>query len=214
MALQGICTPALIYIIFSLAQIVLDATKGMFNTAFVKFWISIIITVLLNYLCESGLMIISWIIVFIPFILMTVITSILLLGLGLDPYKGKLSVSGDGNDTDRSKYDVRQKYMQIYKDKNKNNEGQDNPTKVTGADIQNTGLVDSNEIDEEKSYAKYPSCTKDKILDTTTKTDKKTKCEKVVEYNRKAELNKDEKNGSKDKLDNDENTDKGKVLVD
>ena len=212
MALQGICTPALIYIIFSLAQIVLDATKGMFNTAFVKFWISIIITVLLNYLCESGLMIISWIIVFIPFIMMTVITSILLLGLGLDPYKGKLSVSGNGSDTDRSKYDVRQKYMQIYKNKDKDTD--DNNTKVTGADIQNTGMVDTNDVDEEKSYAKYPSCTKDKILDNTNNKDKenKTKCEKVSEYDRKEELEK--KDNSKPEVsNNDDETDDNKVLV-
>jgi hypothetical protein len=209
MALQGICTPALIYIIFSLAQIVLDATKGMFNTAFVKFWISIIITVLLNYLCESGLMIISWIIVFIPFIMMTVITSILLLGLGLDPYKGKLSVSGNGTDTDRSKYDIRQKYMQIYKNKNTDKDDIENTTKVTGADIQNTGMVDTNDVDEEKSYAKYPSCTQDKILDNVKNKDNKTKCEKVSEYDRKGELEKDDKSESKDSNDTDEH----KVLV-
>jgi len=209
MALQGICTPALIYIIFSLAQIVLDATKGMFNTAFVKFWISIIITVLLNYLCESGLMIISWIIVFIPFIMMTVITSILLLGLGLDPYKGKLSVSGNGTNTDRSKYDIRQKYMQIYKNKNTDKDDIENTTKVTGADIQNTGMVDTNDVDEEKSYSKYPSCTQDKILDNVKNKDNKTKCEKVSEYDRKGELEKDDKSESKDSNDTDEH----KVLV-
>lgn len=90
MNIKGICTPALIYLIYSVTQIILDTSNGMFNTALIKFFISIIITIVLNYLCVTGYKVISWIIVFIPFILMTIITSILLLGLGLDPFNGKL----------------------------------------------------------------------------------------------------------------------------
>lgn len=174
MALQGICTPALIYIVFSLAQIVLDAAQGLFNTAFVKFWISIIITVLLNYLCQSGLTVISWIIVFVPFMLMTVITSILLLGLGLDPYKGKLKVTGDG-EIDRSKFDVRQKYMDIYKNKKSDTK----KTKITGADIQNNGIASATETDS-TTFASYPKCTEEKILKDPAMKDK---CQAVVDYN-------------------------------
>lgn len=174
MALQGICTPALIYIVFSLAQIVLDAAQGLFNTAFVKFWISIIITVLLNYLCQSGLTIISWIIVFVPFMLMTVITSILLLGLGLDPYKGKLKVTGDG-ESDRSKFDIRQKYMDIYKNKKSDTKN----TKITGADIQNNGIASVTKTDS-TTFASYPKCTEEKILKDPVMKDK---CQAVVDYN-------------------------------
>ena len=174
MALQGICTPALIYIVFSLAQIVLDASQGLFNTAFVKFWISIIITVLLNYLCQSGLTVISWIIVFVPFMLMTVITSILLLGLGLDPYKGKLKVTGEG-ESDRSKFDVRQKYMDIYKNKKSDTKN----TKITGADIQNNGIASVTETDS-TTFASYPNCTEEKILKDPAMKDK---CQAVVDYN-------------------------------
>ncbi len=50
----------------------------------------LIFTFLLNILCSQGLGIISWIIVFIPFILMSIITAILLFVFGLDPYTGKL----------------------------------------------------------------------------------------------------------------------------
>ena len=48
-----------------------------------------IFTLLLNYLCSQGLGVISWIIVFIPFILMTVIVTLLLVVFGLDPLTGK-----------------------------------------------------------------------------------------------------------------------------
>ena len=89
MVLGSICPPALIYIMFSLTQITIDTFKGMYNTAFVKFWVAMIFTILLNFLCESGLGIVSWFIVFIPFILMTVII-ILLLVFGLNPSTGKI----------------------------------------------------------------------------------------------------------------------------
>ena len=84
------CSPALIYLIFSLVQIIIDTTKGYYNTALMKVWVTAVFTILLNALCERGLDIISWIIVFIPFILMTVIISVLLLVFGLDPSSGKI----------------------------------------------------------------------------------------------------------------------------
>jgi predicted membrane protein len=86
-----ICSPALIYIIFSLTQIIIDTIKGLYNTAFFKFIVSILITILLDALCKGGMGIISWIIVFIPFIFMTVIVSILLYVFGLDMATGKMN---------------------------------------------------------------------------------------------------------------------------
>ena len=66
--------------------------KGYNNTALIKVWVTFIFTILLNYLCQSGLGIVSWIIVFIPFILMTVIVAMLLMLFGLDPRTGKLKI--------------------------------------------------------------------------------------------------------------------------
>ena len=86
-----ICPPALLYLVFSITQIAIDAMKGLYNTALVKCWVTFIFTIILNYLCESGLGIISWIIVFIPFILMTLIVAILLVMFGLDPSTGKIA---------------------------------------------------------------------------------------------------------------------------
>jgi hypothetical protein len=70
--------------IFSLAQILIDAMKGLYNTAFMKFVVAILITFLLNGLCQEGLGVVSWIIVFIPFILMTFVVAMLLYIFGLN----------------------------------------------------------------------------------------------------------------------------------
>jgi predicted membrane protein len=89
MVLQEICPPALIYFAFSATQVIIDTMKGMHNVALVKLVTTLIFTVLLNFLCRQGLGIISWFIVFIPFILMTIVVSLILLMLGLDPTTGK-----------------------------------------------------------------------------------------------------------------------------
>ena len=85
-----LCPPALIYLCFSLTQIIIDTFKGMYNAAFFKFWIMIVFTLLLNTLCSRGLGIISWILVFVPFMLMSIITLILLTVFGLNPFTGKI----------------------------------------------------------------------------------------------------------------------------
>jgi hypothetical protein len=91
----NLCPPALIYIAFSLTQIVIDTFKGLYNTALFKFIVMIIITFLLNALCQSGMTIVSWIIVFIPFIFMSVIVAILLYVFGLDAATGTLNFKCD-----------------------------------------------------------------------------------------------------------------------
>lgn len=88
----NLCAPALIYVAFSLTQIIIDTFKGLYNTAFFKVIVMIIITILLNALCQAGMGIVSWIIVFIPFIFMSVIVAILLYVFGLDPATGQLNI--------------------------------------------------------------------------------------------------------------------------
>jgi hypothetical protein len=63
--------------------------RGETNTAFLKFIVMIIFTLALNLLCSAGLGIISWFIVFIPFILMTYITTVLAFAFGI-PKKDNL----------------------------------------------------------------------------------------------------------------------------
>jgi len=89
MVLKQICPPALIYLVFSITQIVIDTIKGMYTVAFIKIWVALIFAILLNFLCNRGLGIISWLIVFVPFILMSIIVTLLLVMFGLDPLTGR-----------------------------------------------------------------------------------------------------------------------------
>jgi hypothetical protein len=89
-----LCPPALIYLFFSATQIIIDLYKGLYNTAVLKFIIMIMVTILLNALCQGGLGIISWVIVFIPFIFMTVVVSILLYVFGLNAATGEIKKQG------------------------------------------------------------------------------------------------------------------------
>ena len=74
----------------------------------------IIITILLNALCQSGMGIVSWIIVFIPFIFMSVIVAILLYVFGLDAATGKLNFTCDDNESTEKSGNL------IYSSSNKN----------------------------------------------------------------------------------------------
>ena len=83
--IDKLCSPALLYLGFSLTQITIDIFNNQFNKALVKLVIMTFFTLILNILCNRGLSMVSWIVVFLPFILLTYITSILLFIFGLDP---------------------------------------------------------------------------------------------------------------------------------
>lgn len=83
--IDKICSPALLYLGFSLTQITIDMFNNHYNKAMVKFVIMIFFTLILNILCNRGLSVVSWIVVFLPFVMLTYITSILLFIFGLDP---------------------------------------------------------------------------------------------------------------------------------
>ena len=87
--LNQLCMPSLIYLIYSVTHVMIDVYKEQYNKAMVEFFISALFTILLNLLCMQGLDIISWIIISIPFILMTTIASLLLFSFHLDPTTGK-----------------------------------------------------------------------------------------------------------------------------
>lgn len=93
-----ICAPTLIYLIFSMSQVFIDTFQGYYNTAFMKTIVMILFSLLLNLLCDAGMSVISWIIVLIPFLFMSVIAAILLYSFGLDPQTGEVdSDSKKGN---------------------------------------------------------------------------------------------------------------------
>ena len=84
----NLCPPAIIYLFFSLAQVIVDTYNKMYNAAIIKAIFMVMITLLLNILCQSGLTIISWIMVFIPFIFMSVIVTLTLYIFGLNATSG------------------------------------------------------------------------------------------------------------------------------
>jgi ABC-type multidrug transport system fused ATPase/permease subunit len=90
MILSSICPPALIYIGFSLIQIFIDIYNNSINAAFLKFIFMLVFTLIINILCDLGFVVIAWIIVFIPIIMMTLISTLLLQVFGLDPKSNNL----------------------------------------------------------------------------------------------------------------------------
>ena len=87
--LQTLCMPALIYLIFAVTHVIVDMYKENYDKALIQFFIGAVFTFLLNILCQSGLGIISWLIVSIPFILMTTIAAILLYSFKVNPSTGE-----------------------------------------------------------------------------------------------------------------------------
>ena len=114
--MQNLCAPALIYMIFSLTQIIIDTFKGLYNTAFFKSIVMMLVTFLLNALCESGMGVISWLIVFIPFIFMTLIVTILLYVFGLDEATGTLKTDEQPTNTGNLIYSNKQYIDTSYSD--------------------------------------------------------------------------------------------------
>lgn len=103
MFVENLCPPAILYLGFSLTQIIIDLFRNMYNTAMVKIAVAVVFTTVLNMLCKSGLTVISWFIVFIPFVTMTLVTGLLLYMFGLGPFTGKMDYSKlNGGDQDQN----------------------------------------------------------------------------------------------------------------
>lgn len=79
------CAPTLIFIGFSLIQILIDLYKGVIDDAFIKFIVMVVFSVILNILCDLGYKVVAWFIVFIPIIMMTIISTLLLKVFGTNP---------------------------------------------------------------------------------------------------------------------------------
>ena len=85
MFISNLCGPAILYIGFSLIQILIDTIKNNYEGALIKFIVMIVLTILLNILCNIGFSVISWFIVFIPIIMMTIMSTLTLRIFGLEP---------------------------------------------------------------------------------------------------------------------------------
>ena len=134
MAIEKLCPPAAIFLVFMIVQISVDITRGYFNSAMIKAWVGILLTILLNYLCNSGLGVVSWLFVFIPFVFMTVIIAILLLAFNLNPKTGKLKTTPTYESGSKT---VMEKTINVTGSDDKGNTI--NPTSITiSSEVENT----------------------------------------------------------------------------
>ena len=136
MITDKLCLPALLYVGFTLTHIVIDLFKKMYNSALLKFILMFIFTVMLNLLCKSGLTVLSWIIVFLPFILLTVITVWLLISLGLSPESGYLKYNVK---EDSETIDGKEEINKYYDSENK---------KTATTDEQGSSLAETTDVNE------------------------------------------------------------------
>ena len=136
--IEKLCTPAIVYLGFSIIQIVIDTFKGMYNAAFMKTLVMVLMTLVLNILCNRNLSIIAWLIVFIPFILMTYITSLLLFVFGLNPSKDDQDynvVYPETRGVSKTNTNIAKTSSNVYV--NNNNNGNNNNNSGTTADDYN-----------------------------------------------------------------------------
>jgi len=145
----SLCSPALVYVAFSLTQIIIDFFKKRPNVAFMKIIVMIIFTAMLEFLCRQGLNWMSWIIVFIPFIFMSVIVGILLFVFGYDPETGKVSVecSNCKKDETHGNLIFSTAENETNEETQNQNDSDDNYTTI----VYSTGFGD-----EYKGYSMYP----------------------------------------------------------
>ena len=98
--IEKICSPALLYLGFSMIQITIDLFQGDYSTSLLKFIVMIIFTTILNLLCLNGFTKLVWFIVLIPILLLTYISSVLFYVFGINPGKTNINIqkqSGSGS---------------------------------------------------------------------------------------------------------------------
>jgi len=99
MLIDRLCSPALIYLAFSIIQLILDMSHGKYRLAIAKLFISLLFTYLLNILCEQRLTQISWIIISLPFLFMGYMSLLLVYALGFSDANGNdISEEIDGSE--------------------------------------------------------------------------------------------------------------------
>lgn len=81
--IEDLCPPALLYLIFLVVQLGLDASLGMWVTLVVKAFLGLATVGVLDVFCDIQLGVVSWFLVAAPFIITALGTSIAM-GTGFD----------------------------------------------------------------------------------------------------------------------------------
>jgi hypothetical protein len=74
--IEDLCPPALLYMIFLVVQLGLDASLGMWITMTIKAILGLATVVLLDTLCSIELGVVSWFLVAAPFLITSLATAI------------------------------------------------------------------------------------------------------------------------------------------
>jgi len=85
--LERICAPAILYLGFSLIYIVIDLFGKKYTEASIKFIIMFIMSIVLNILCDRGLKVIAYMVVFLPLMFMFYLSGLLVYIFGLPGQK-------------------------------------------------------------------------------------------------------------------------------
>jgi hypothetical protein len=81
--IEDLCPPALLYLIFLVVQLGLDASLGMWVTLVVKAFLGFATVAVLDVFCDIQLGVVSWFLVAAPFVITALGTSIAM-GTGFD----------------------------------------------------------------------------------------------------------------------------------
>ena len=81
--IEDLCSPALLYLIFVVVQLGLDASLGLWVTLVIKAVLGLAVVVVLDTLCGVGLSAASWFLVAAPFLITAAATAISI-GTGFD----------------------------------------------------------------------------------------------------------------------------------
>jgi hypothetical protein len=85
--INKLCAPSIIYFGFSIISASNDLYNKQYENAFIHLMSLIIITFLLDILCKKGFSTISWLIVFIPFMLMSLIITTIIYIVGINKHE-------------------------------------------------------------------------------------------------------------------------------
>lgn len=102
MMLTNLCIPAMIYLIFMSSHVLIATMDKEYNHAILQLLLGIVMTLFLQLLCMGGMNIISWIIVFIPFIFYTYMIVIIYHVFGLNPTNNNEDEDND-NESNKDK---------------------------------------------------------------------------------------------------------------
>ena len=87
---QPICPPALIFVIYMAIQVVIDIIQGFYNVAIVKIAVLFIFGAGLNFLCVSGYTLVAWLLIFVPFVLLSLVVVLILFMLSKKETSGNV----------------------------------------------------------------------------------------------------------------------------